>query len=780
MQFQYIKRLQTDLRGLINNESGHDVKFLVVDAAERLGLEQLLTECEKYAWENVNASTVCALMVLANQYKLKNLWTTTTEYFDTHAERLLSSDVWYSLEMDLMINVLSRDSIGASELSVWKAIVRYAYFANNYDDRSCPLVQLPNSQSRLVVEVLDQDNTNGSSVNNSSNQEHTHTSTLQTAVVKIPRAQFNKIRNTITPLLSAVRFTSLDVTDFIRAIEGTRLISPELCNRVNRHHNMPLEFPCDPAPPRGTMLLPRDRWPTLISWLQDAMGGTSRPAAKILYMASRHGFNADAFHRYCDQKGPTLTIACTSAFVIVGGFNATGWSSNGSWSPSAKNFLFQYNIQTGQMLRANLIASQNGYAAYNSSKYGPLFGYGYDLRIMSDGRGSSMKRASYNMDMSWVQNDFNVIDYEVFKLDIFQTDLNHLVNSENRHDIKFLIGSEEVARYGHSQILVARCPYFATALRSPWRESSDGVFYKPNIEPKVFDIILRYLYTGQVTLTADVIPSFIEAAVELQLKHLAFGCEDYACENVGKETVCMMMAVASRHNLKKLLSTSVSFFCLHAEELLNKDDWLNLDMVDLINLFSRSSLIAKELTVWKAVIRYAYHRENTPLDNRPLLQFPEWPSRLRVKLLEEASLPQVNMDGNGQHSTSNPSTQHGEGRSTAGASTRAVKVNDIVVYLSREQHERFKTIVEFFLSVIRFARFKLVDFARCIEGTGLVPVDLVLKVYWHHALPADFSDDFEPPCWFDMALLPIEQWSTLLEWAMEAVRVTWFSDTSLM
>ncbi|KAF9163362.1 hypothetical protein DFQ26_002682 [Actinomortierella ambigua] len=656
MTFQYIERLQTDFGCLINNQSGHDVKFLVgqsriirfghsqilaarcpyfnaalnprwrassngtflkpdieprvfdlileylyigqievtmdiisplVDAAIDLGLSQLVSECEIYARQQVTSDTVFDLMSLANRHGLERLWVTTTNYFDTYAERLLNTDNWYGTEEDLLIKILSRESIGASELSVWKAIVRFAYFANGYDVTCCPLVRHSNLQGRLVVNIVAEDDSLAAS--------------LQNTVVNIPRQEFEKLSATIIPLLRAVRFTSLTVGDFDRFIQGTQLVPPELCLRVYRHFQMPLVFPNDPDSPRGTMLLPRDQWPKLISWVKDAMGGTSafsvskrRPTVKLLYMASKYGFKSGTFHQYCDEKGPTLTVARTSTSV-VGGFNAVSWKANDSWSSAAKNFLFEYSTQTGQMLRVGLMESQKACAAYNSSAHGPVFGYGYDLKITSDGQNSN---------------------------------LSNLVNNEDRHDVKFLVGAEEAVRYGHSQILAARCPYFAMALKPCWSESTEGIFCKPNIEPRVFDIILRYLYTGQVTLTADIIPSFVEAAVELLLDQLVVGCEDYACENVDMNTVCDLLALASRHNMEKLLNTASDFFDVHAEELLDGDDWLSLDTTILADLFSRDSLIAKELTVWKAAVRYAYHREKFDVNNRPLLQFPEWPSRL--------------------------------------------------------------------------------------------------------------------------------------------------------
>jgi hypothetical protein len=45
----------------------------------------------------------------------------------------------------------------------------------------------------------------------------------------------------------------------------------------------------------------------------------------------------------------------------------------------------------------------------------------------------------------------------------------------------------------HSAILVTRSPYFAVALSSDWMKKTNGIitFEKPNITPKIFDILLK-------------------------------------------------------------------------------------------------------------------------------------------------------------------------------------------------------------------------------------------------------------------------------------------------
>ena len=47
---------------------------------------------------------------------------------------------------------------------------------------------------------------------------------------------------------------------------------------------------------------------------------------KLLYRASEHEYTAESFHKYCDNKGPTLVIIKSSKGWIFGGYTTQLWS----------------------------------------------------------------------------------------------------------------------------------------------------------------------------------------------------------------------------------------------------------------------------------------------------------------------------------------------------------------------------------------------------------------------------------------------------------------------
>ncbi|KAF9160212.1 hypothetical protein DFQ26_005773 [Actinomortierella ambigua] len=182
-------------------------------------------------------------------------------------------------------------------------------------------------------------------------------------------------------------------------------------------------------------------------------------------------------------------------------------------------------------------------------------------------------------------------------VDKLTEELGHLVNDETTSDVKFLIGKDEEVRHGHSLVLASRSPYFRLALNQSWKEVAEGVFRKPNIEPPVFDLLLRYMYTGKIEMKMDAFVPVVDAARELQLTQLVSACEDYGCQAVGMETVCDLLLLADRHDLKKLWTRATNFCCNWAEKLLVTDYWLRLDIDILLRVLSLDSIIANELLV---------------------------------------------------------------------------------------------------------------------------------------------------------------------------------------
>jgi hypothetical protein len=161
------------------------------------------------------------------------------------------------------------------------------------------------------------------------------------------------------------------------------------------------------------------------------------PQIELLFRASRDGYGADNFHRCCDNKGPTLTIAKSRRGFVFGGYADRPWTSNGSgqYCASPQAFLFGLYTNTGQgpfkLGLGGLHSDGKANAVYNSVNNGPTFGAGYDLCIVSNPNSST---CSSNLGHTYANppggqygtpsstecfaeaRSFHLLDYEVFSV----------------------------------------------------------------------------------------------------------------------------------------------------------------------------------------------------------------------------------------------------------------------------------------------------------------------------------------------------------------------------
>ena len=93
----------------------------------------------------------------------------------------------------------------------------------------------------------------------------------------------------------------------------------------------------------------------------------------LLYRGTKDGTTADAFHKKCDNQGPTLCLYKNDKGNIFGGYASISWTNSGSGKDAPGTFLFTLsNIYKTQPTKFNLKQGMNG--VFHCSSQGPDFG----------------------------------------------------------------------------------------------------------------------------------------------------------------------------------------------------------------------------------------------------------------------------------------------------------------------------------------------------------------------------------------------------------------------
>ena len=82
-----------------------------------------------------------------------------------------------------------------------------------------------------------------------------------------------------------------------------------------------------------------------------------------IYSGINDGFFADAFHKNCDEKGPTLVLIWNEFNAVFGGYTGANWSTPETWTTKYDKTAFLYQVYP----------EQNVYEQRRSDGYDAIF-----------------------------------------------------------------------------------------------------------------------------------------------------------------------------------------------------------------------------------------------------------------------------------------------------------------------------------------------------------------------------------------------------------------------
>ena len=110
----------------------------------------------------------------------------------------------------------------------------------------------------------------------------------------------------------------------------------------------------------------------IINWIKEKVNKNDINF-ELIFKMSENGSKSEDFHKYCDDKGPTLIIIKTTKNKIFGGFTPLSWKDikgNKKYDESDQTFIFSLNL----MKKYDMIDKDNKKAIYCTKDYGPCFG----------------------------------------------------------------------------------------------------------------------------------------------------------------------------------------------------------------------------------------------------------------------------------------------------------------------------------------------------------------------------------------------------------------------
>lgn len=204
-------------------------------------------------------------------------------------------------------------------------------------------------------------------------------------------------------------------------------------------------------------------------------------------------------------------------------------------------------------------------------------------------------------------------------------DFAHILENGDDHNVLINVGQDpnKQSFKAHSVVLRARSPYFKTALSNDWirKEGTMSVFNKPNIDPYIFSLLLRFMYTGLIPMDQqkgeDLIKLLI-ASDELLLNELQEHIQEYLLKNrsswLQQNFAIVHKTVFQLESSKDLQEFCLITICEDPQSIFKAKDFTSLEEETLISLLNRSDLEMEEVVIWDHLLEWGIENSNLTID----------------------------------------------------------------------------------------------------------------------------------------------------------------------
>lgn len=148
------------------------------------------------------------------------------------------------------------------------------------------------------------------------------------------------------------------------------------------------------------------------------------------------------------------------------------------------------------------------------------------------------------------------------------------VNSSTLSDVTFLVEGKRF--YAHRIALLASSDAFRAMFDGGYREKEAVDIEIPNISWKVFELMMRFIYTGNVEVSTDNAQDLLRAADQYLLEGLKRLCEYSIAQNLTQETVITIFDLAEAYHALSLRDTCVLFILKQHDQMCGQTGYPSL------------------------------------------------------------------------------------------------------------------------------------------------------------------------------------------------------------
>ncbi|XP_021967648.1 ring canal kelch homolog [Folsomia candida] len=189
--------------------------------------------------------------------------------------------------------------------------------------------------------------------------------------------------------------------------------------------------------------------------------------------------------------------------------------------------------------------------------------------------------------------------------------------------------AEELEIPAHRMILAACSPYFY-AMFTSFEEKDKEKVKILGVEPTSLQILVTYVYTGQISISEDNVQTLLPAANLLQLHDVKEACSDFLKSQIHPSNCLGIRAFADLHGCLDLLTATETFIEFNFADVVEGEEFLSLNVQEVIALISSDKLTTSEETVFESVLNWINYDHEGRREHVPTLM-----ENVRLPLLSQ-------------------------------------------------------------------------------------------------------------------------------------------------
>ncbi|KAL1403681.1 hypothetical protein pipiens_005595 [Culex pipiens pipiens] len=282
-------------------------------------------------------------------------------------------------------------------------------------------------------------------------------------------------------------------------------------------------------------------------------------------------------NRWTIEKFVTIQDASIKS-IVFSGTNCDGDLVTWSYfvEPDKENYVkVWYQIETGERdivagieLIGPMIAFRwciNGQAIFTFD-HSTVF-----QNLSNDGSLALAFKVSFSKNVLKDDSSYNVIHAPKVPPSELAESFGKLLSSSQLSDITVKVGRRTF--HAHKAVLVAQSTVFAAMFQHDMREAQRNEIVIPNMDPQVFEEVLRFIYTDKVEGLPQMAYELLEVAEKYDLARLKVICENELLTGITVNAATKTLEFADMYRAEKLKAKTLHFLNRNLRQIPNWEEF---------------------------------------------------------------------------------------------------------------------------------------------------------------------------------------------------------------